>query len=34
MVWWGKPERVHVPNMEQLHAHGGHQIMTEHNPTL
>jgi len=27
---WGDPERVHVQNMEQLHAHGHYQNVTEH----
>ena len=28
---WGKHERVHVQNMEQLHAHDCYQNVTEHN---
>ena len=27
---WGEPERVHVQNMEQLHAHDRYQNVTEH----
>jgi len=26
---WGKPERAHVLNVEQLHAHDCHQDETE-----
>jgi len=29
---WGEPERVHVQNMEQLHAHDRYQNVTEHKP--
>ena len=28
---WGEPERVHVQNMEQLHAHDHYQYVTEQN---
>jgi len=27
---WGEPERVHVQNVEQLHAHDRYQNVTEH----
>jgi len=27
---WGEPERVHVQNMEQLHAHDHYQNVAEH----
>jgi len=27
---WGEPERVHVQNMAQLHAHDRYQNVTEH----
>ena len=29
MTLWGKPEQVHVLNVEQLHAHNCHQDVTE-----
>ena len=29
---WGEPERVHVQNMEQLHAYDHCQNVTEHKP--
>jgi len=29
-TFWGEPERVHVQNMEQLHAHDRYQNVTEH----
>jgi len=31
-ILWGKPERMHVQNIEQLHAHDRHQNVTEHKP--
>jgi len=34
MTLWGEPERVHMLNMEQLHAHDRHQNVTEHSTTL
>ena len=30
---WGEPERLHMNNMEQLHAHDCHQNVTEHSTT-
>jgi len=29
MTLWGKPDRVHVQNMEQLQAYDCHQNVTE-----
>jgi len=33
MTFWGEPERVHMQNMEQLHAHELHQNVAEHSTT-
>ena len=29
---WGKPDGMHVQNIEQLHAHDRYQNVTEHKP--
>jgi len=29
MTSWGEPERLHIQNMEQLHAHDCHPNVTE-----
>jgi len=29
MTLWGEPERIHVQNTEQLHAHDCHPDVTE-----
>jgi len=32
-ILWGEPERMHVQNMEQLHAQDCHWDVTEHSTT-
>ena len=33
MTLWGKPERLHMQNVEQIQSHDCHQNLTEHSTT-